>query len=173
MKDSRRRKRIVLSIYFNTRGFAYSVFDDPSSPLQWGVKAANPGNVTDRFEKARLTILMYRPSVVVLQDCDGDLSRCTSNVRKAVDKVADFASKQQIEVSRFSRSDILCAFAPYRAHTKHEIAKAIAVLLPEFAPHVPPKRLQWKGEAHRMFFFDAVSLALSYYSDPSRSAHGP
>lgn len=163
MRERASRKRVVLAIYFNTRGFAYAVFDGPSSPLRWGVKAADPKSVADRFDKARTMVLMYQPSVVVLQDCDGGLSRCTPNVHRVIDKVTKLVGERKIEVARYSRSDILCAFAPYRAHTKHEIAKAIAKLLPELAPHVPPKRPQWRGEAHRMFFFDAVSLCLTYY----------
>ncbi len=163
-----RRKPVVLAFFFNARGIAHAVFDGPRSLLRWGVKTANPKSVENRCEKALALVLLFRPSVIVVQDCDGELSRCTKSVRETIEQLATHAHERKIEIARYSRSDVLSAFAPHRAHTKHQIALAIAEILPELAPHIPPKRKQWQGEAHRMAFFDAASLALTYYADERR-----
>jgi hypothetical protein len=50
------------------------------------------------------------------------------------------------------------------AATKFQIAKAIAVEIPELAPRLPGERKIWLPEHANMSIFDAASLALTYFA---------
>ena len=108
---------------------------------------------------------LLQPSVVVLQDCEGKLSRCTNRIEKLINRISALARTKHIKVYRYSRADIRACFAYYGARTKDEIARAIAKLLPEFAARVPPMRKLWMSEDYRMGLFDALSLVFTYYAN--------
>jgi len=162
MKSKNLREPLVLSIIFNTRGFAYAVFEGVLAPVDWGIKRIKDKG--EYSEQVRLLLHLFEPSVIVLQDCGGQLSRCTKVINKLIDRIAKLAEKKRIRVLRYSRSDIRACFVYYGARNKDEIARAIAKLLPEFAPRVPPMRKIWMSEDYRMGLFDALSLILAYYS---------
>ena len=165
MKSTKLREPLVLSIYFNTRGFGYALFEGVVAPVDWGIKTAQTKGVSDSLEKVRVLLHLLQPSVVVLQDCEGKLSRCTNRIEKLVNRISALARTNRIKVYRYSRGDIRACFAYYGARTKDEIARAIAKLLPEFAARVPPMRKLWMSEDYRMGLFDALSLVFTYYAN--------
>ena len=162
MKSKNLREPLVLSIIFNTRGFGYALFEGVVAPVDWGIKTVKDKN--DYFEHVRLLLHLFEPSVVVLQDCAGKLARCTDTIQRVVNSIAKLAKKKDIRILRYSRADIRASFAYYGAFNKDEIARAIADVLPEFAPRVPPMRKLWMREDYRMGLFDALSLAFTFYS---------
>lgn len=165
MKNTKIREPLVLSIYLNTRGFGYALFEGVLAPVDWGMKAAKSKDIHGSLEKVRVLLHLLRPSVVVLQDCQGKLSRCTKHVERLVDSIAALARENRMKVYRYSRADLRQCFAYYGARTKDEIARAIAKLLPEFAQRVPPLRKLWMSEDHRMGLFDALALIFTYYAN--------
>ena len=154
----------MLSIYLNSRGFGYALFEGFLVPVDWGIKTVEARGMTDSLEKVRLLLHLLQPSVVILQDCEGKLSRCTKRIEKLVNRISALAKTKRIRVYRYSRSDIRECFAYYGARTKDEIARAIAKLLPEFSPRVPPMRKIWMSEDYRMGLFDALSLVFTYHA---------
>lgn len=164
MNSNKLQEPLVLAIYLNTRGFSYALFEGVLAPVDWGIKTAETKGVADCLEKVRLLLHLLQPSVVVLQDCDGKLSRCTDRIEELIDLIAALAKANGVKVFRYAREDIRGCFAYYSARTKAEIARAIAKLLPEFAPHVPPLRKLWKSEHYRTGLFDALSLVFTYYA---------
>ena len=162
MKFNTLREPLVLSVHLNTRGFGYALFEGVAAPVDWGIKVvkAKP----DTIEQVRLLLHLFSPSVLVLQDCGGKLSRCTKAIKALSDRIVALAKKKGIRVLRYSRDEIRSCFAYYGARTKDEIARAIAKLLPEFAPRVPPMRKVWQSEDHRMGLFDALALTTTYYA---------
>ena len=63
----------------------------------------------------------------------------------------------------YSRAQIRQFFSQTGAATKDDIAKTVAMWLPEFTPHLPPPRKVWESEDRRMTMFDAVALALTFF----------
>ena len=163
MNSTKLREPLVLSIYLNSRGFGYALFEGVIAPVDWGIKTAQTKGIADCLEKVRVHLHLLQPSVVVLQDCEGQLSRCTKRVGKLINRISALAETKRIRVFRYSRADIRECFAYYGARTKDEIARAIAKRLPEFAPRVPPMRKLWMSEDYRMGLFDALSLVFTCY----------
>ena len=164
MNTTRLREPVVLSIYLNTRGFGYALFEGVLAPVDWGIKTAQTKGIHDCVEKVRVLLHLLQPTVIVLQDCEGKLSRCTKRIERLVNRILALAKAKRIKVFRYSRADVRQCFAPYGARTKDEIARAIAKLLPEFAPRVPPMRKIWMSEDYRMGLFDALALIFAYYA---------
>ena len=165
MKSIKLREPLVLSIYLNTRGFGYALFEGVVAPVDWGIKTAKTKGLSDCLEKVRVLLHLLQPSVIVLQDCEGKLSRCTKRIENLINRISALARTKRIRIYRYSRADIRECFAYYGARTKDEIARAIAKLLPEFAPRVPPMRKLWMSEDYRMGLFDALSLIFTYYAN--------
>ena len=163
MNSHKLKEPLVLSFFFNTNGFGYAVFEGVVAPVDWGIKEVE--KKADYYEQARLILHLFDPTVIVLQDCAGALSRCTDFIRRLVAKVAALAKKKGIRVVRYSRADIRTCFAYYGARSKDEIAREIAKLLPEFERLVPRMRGAWRREHYRMVLFDALALATTYYAN--------
>lgn len=163
MKPDDVKEPLVLSVFLSTRGFGYALFEGVVAPVDWGIKTLRAKR--DYVEQVRLLLHLFNPSVVVLQDCEGKLSRCTTVIRKLIEQIAALAGRKGIRVLRYSRADIRSCFFYYGAQSKDEIARAIAQVLPEFAPHVPPMRGIWRSEGYWMRLFDALSLMFTYYAN--------
>jgi len=162
MKSNKLREPLVLSIIFNTRGLSYALFEGVVAPVDWGIKTIK--DKQNYFEHVRLLVHLFQPSVIVLQDCSGKLARCTKAIKALINRIDKLANKKHIKVVRYSRTDIRTCFAYYGARNKDEIARAIALVLPEFASRIPPMRKLWMSEDYRMGLFDALSLMFTYYS---------
>lgn len=149
----------VLAIAPVSQGFGYAVFEGQLIPVDWAVKNVReqPRN-RHALKHVRTLIDKYQPTVVVLEDYAGRGSRRCERIRRLIDSIEQLARKKKIRVRRFSRSQIRACFAAYNAKTKDQIARVIAMQLPEFGPRVPPKRKIWKSVDYRMAIFDAVAL---------------
>lgn len=158
------RKELILAIYPNTRGFGYALFEGPAAPVDWGLKTVRPPKNANSMEQVRILLHIFRPSMVVLEDCAAKGSRRSKRIRRLTGGIARLARHKGIKVMRYSRAGIRECFQPYGAQNKDDIARAIGQLLSEFARYVPPRRKLWMSEHYRMGLFDAVSLALTYYA---------
>lgn len=154
---------LVISFFFNTNGIGYALFEGVVAPVDWGIKEIK--RTQDYFEQVRILLHLFDPAVVVLQDCAGQLSRCSDSIRKLTNQVAALAKKKGIRVCRYSRADIRSCFAYYGAQSKDEIAREIAKFMPEFARFVPRMRGIWRREHYRMVLFDALALVTTYYAN--------
>lgn len=163
MKALQLREPLVLSLYLNTRGISFALFEGVAVPVDWGIKTLK--SKQDYVEQARLLLHLFDPKVLVLQDCGGKLSRCTKLIEKLIGEIAALAKKKGMRVFFYSRDEVRSCFAYYGAQTKDEIAREIAKLLPEFERFVPPMRGIWRSEAYRMRLFDALALVITYYAN--------
>ena len=82
-------------------------------------------------------------------------------VRKLIDKIADVAADRGIAVVRYPRAEVLAVFGRRGAHCKDDIAAAVAKLVPELAPRLPPRRRIWESEHHSMAIFEAAANGLA------------
>src|ERR1700682_3671307 len=106
-----RRYELVLSIYPNTRGFSFVLFEGPLSPFDWGVKEMRGRGKHRRCLAEIITILdRYRPDIVVLQDTSPDGTRRARWVTTLNAAIAELTDSRGILVYAYSREDVRGAF---------------------------------------------------------------
>lgn len=163
-----RSTAFVLAISPSPRGFAFVLFQGPSSPFDWGVKEVRGGEKNARTVAAiKKLIDGYRPETLVIEEPEG--SRRGPRIRVLHRSIIQLASTEKITLVRYTRLQIRKTFASENARSKSEIAKAIATRIPAFAPRVPPARKIWMSEDPRQSLFDAAALAITHYASSPRA----
>jgi hypothetical protein len=157
-----RKNALVLSVYCNSRGFGFVIFEGSLAPFDWGI-CVRRGSKRGQLLLSRVESLLdrYEPDILVTQD----VSRNTRS-GAALAMVTDLRAateKRGIPVYTYSRRDVEDAFEPYGANNKQEIAELIARNIPAFERYVPPPRKPWMSEDARMGLFDAAALGLVFY----------
>src|ERR1700704_6225171 len=121
-----RRYELVLSIYPNTRGFSFVLFEGALSPFDWGVKEVRGRRKHSRCLAKIVTLLdRYQPEILVLQDTSPDGTRRVRWVTNLNAAIAKLAEGRDILLYRYSREDVCGAFGYLGAVNKHIIAEAI------------------------------------------------
>lgn len=158
------RYTLVLSIYVNTRGFAFIVFEGRLSPFDWGIRETR-GPRKCRACLPRITQLFdrYAPDVLVIQDTSEQGTRRARWISNLNATIAALAKNRNIPVFAYSREQVGGAFECYGCPNKQSLAELIAKHIPAFELYVPPPRKPWMSEDRRMGLFDAAALALVYF----------
>jgi len=152
---------LVLAIFPSTKGFGYSVFEGPTSLVDWGVKVARGDRKNAQsLQRVRELVAFYRPDVLVLEDYDGRGSRRAKRIEQLIDAIAACAEKERVATASFSRAEVRDCFS---LTAKRQIAEAIARDFPELEPRLPPVRKIWMSEDARMNIFDAAALAMTFF----------
>lgn len=155
---------LVLAVYPTTRGFAFTLFESPLSPVDWGVKEiAGPNKNAECVESIAKLVDIYQPDAVVIEDCTASGSRRSSRIRRLYRAIDTWAGNQAIETYRYSRNLIRETFGKFGALTKQEIAETIAKHIPAFEHRLPPERKPWMSEDSRMGIFDATALIFTFF----------
>ena len=163
MKEKDTKGIVVMGIAPLTRGFGYVVFRGPWAPRRWGVKEIRVNKNSENLLKVTELVAQYEPDVIVVEDCAGEGSRRTKRIETLIDEISQLARRKKIKVRCYSRAMVRECFSEFDAFTKYEIALAIAKALPEFRPHLPPKRKIWLPEDPRMGIFTAAALVFSFF----------
>jgi len=168
---SLRRYNMVLSLYLTTRGFAFTLFEGPLSPVDWGIIERRGLLKNFRCLKAiRPLIERFRPDALVLQDTSANGTRRTRRIHNLNQEVQQFAGTAGLPVAVFTRAQVRTYFESFGGSTKHGIAEAIAKHVPVFERYLPPARKPWMSEDSRMGLFDAAALSLTFFhSNASKS----
>jgi hypothetical protein len=165
----------VLALDPIRKGFGFAVLEGPRDLIDWGLKG------TSRWEEARERwclrqvadlIDFYQPDRVVIEDCLDSRSRRAQTSRRLIERMCVVARERDVVGRRISRAELRRAFAPEGAGTKYKMALAVAARFPELAWRVPPIRKPWMSEDARMGIFDAVALALAFFSQQRAHQHG-
>ena len=163
MNEKDRKGVVVMGISARTYGIAFAVFRGPWAPQRWGVRVLRGDKNRQSLLKAADLIARYQPDVIVIDDYAGEGSRRAKRIETLIDEISELARGKKIRVHRYSRAMMRECFSEFDAFTKFEIAQAIAKMLSEFAPQLPPKRKIWLPEDPRMGIFDAVALVFSFF----------
>lgn len=156
---------LVLAVYATTRGFAFTLFEDSHSLVDWGVKEiGEPKKNTRCLESITKLIGSYRPDVVVLENCRTPATLRTSRIRRLYAAIEAWNTSRALDTHLCSRSEIRETFSMWGASTKEQIADIIAQRLPEFEHRRPPVRRPWMSEDSRMGLFDAAALAFTFFN---------
>lgn len=156
------RHGLTLSIYINTRGFAFVVFEGHASPFDWGIREIRGPRKCNGC-RLRITQIVdrYAPDVLVIQDTS---AQGTQRARWITGLDASMLAKDRdVPVFAYSRDQVRAAFERYGCTNKHSLAGLIARHIPALGRHVPPPRKPWMSEDRRMGLFDAAALALVFF----------
>lgn len=159
-----RKHPLVLSVYPNSRGLAFVVFEGPFAPVDWGTAAAR-GKFKNRACLRRVSTLFgeYRPACVVLQNTLAGGTLRARRIRELNEAIVVLAETQGIAVTAYTRAEVQQHFSYLDNPTKHQIAIAIVKHIPVFERLLPPIRKPWMSEDNRMGVFDAAALAFAYF----------
>jgi hypothetical protein len=162
----RRRYDLVFAIYFQSRGFAYMLFEGHLAPVDWGVYDARGANKNTRcLDRMKALLDLHTPDVLVLQDMSEGGTHRTHRIRLLNRRAAEVADRRGMLVRKYSRAQVVEQFEELGAVTKRGIAETIAKHIPALNLFVPPARKPWMSEDARMGVFDAFALAwMCFYS---------
>jgi hypothetical protein len=157
----------VLAIYPFHRGLAYTLFETPLSPLDWGVKRIRGERGKEKnaylFEAAQRLIDLHQPEVLVLEDSADPSSRRSQRSHRLQTLIVGCAQARAIDLRMLSKKDIRECFRRLGAVSRYEIAQVIGARVHAFERHVPTVRRLWMPEDERIGLFGAASLAMTYY----------
>jgi len=156
-------EKLVLAISGSPRGFAFVLFQGPTTPVDWGVRTI-PGKDKNPLCLIAIKKLVreYRPGMIVLEETGRD-SRRGPRLRALNRAIVELAAREKVRVARYTRAQVRAAFAADNVRTRPEIAKAIAAKIPAFAPKLPPLRKIWMSEDPRQSLFDAAALGVAEF----------
>jgi len=155
----------VLAFDPSTRGFGYVVVESPQSLIEWGARRTRGEKNPLALKRVARLIESYGPDVIVIEDCVEKQCRRSPRVRRLAKDIIKSARKKGIKVRSFSRRRVTAVLSQSGALTKRQIATTIAEQFPELSPQLPPVRKPWKTEDYRMALFDAMALALTFFSE--------
>jgi hypothetical protein len=159
-----RRYNLVASIYLNSRGFAFTIFEGALAPLDWGVVEVRGKEKRQRLLlRAGALISRYVPDVLVLQDTSHNGTQRTHRIRHLNEAIAESAEGYCIPVLSYSRADVYRCFEYLGAVSKDRIAAEISKNIPALERFLPPRRKAWMNEHPRMGIFDAAALVLTFF----------
>ena len=92
-----------------------------------------------------------------------DVSRRVERIHDLYEKLIQLAKDKCVTVVRYSLHKVKQYFAHVSAFTKHDIAVAIAKIIPAFSYQIPPERKIWMSEDIRQALYDAAALGLTFY----------
>src|SRR5262245_51865409 len=121
------RHQLVLSLYCNTRGFSFILFEGPLSPFDWGSRETRGSRrIARSLENITKIIDRYMPDVMVLQDNSPTGTRRTSRIVNLNTAIAKIARDRAIRVHAYSRAAVYRAFEDAGFRNKQMLAEVIA-----------------------------------------------
>jgi len=157
---SARESSRLLGISARAHSFGWIVIEEKAA-LDCGVRTCYRAEfddcLGDRFERILRT---YHPSAVIILS-----ARSIAANRRAEptqNAIKTRARKNKVSTICIRPNIVRRHFAQHNAATKHEIAAAVAQILPELAWRLPPKRKPWQNEHYSMAIFDAAAAAIAF-----------
>src|SRR5262245_9082227 len=145
--NERRRYGFVLSIYLNTHGFGFVLFEGHLSPFDWGTKQMRGSRKQQRsLDGVTKLFDRYQPDVLVLQDTSANGTHRAARISKLNSFVAECAAERGIPVYAYSRADVYDVFKHLGFSNKQMLAELIAKQIPALERYVPPPRKPWTSE---------------------------
>jgi hypothetical protein len=161
---TRRRYDLVLTVYPQSRGFAFALFESWLSPVDWGThEVRGPRKNAQSLARINSLLELHMPDVIVLQDMSNHGTRRVPRIQELNRRIAELAHLRGIVVHKYSRARVLDHFTERGVATKQKVAETIAKQVPAFGLYVPPERRPWMSEDPRMGIFEAAALAWMYF----------
>lgn len=162
-RNSQEKHERILSLFFNTTGFAYVLMDGPVEIKCKGIKPFKPASNHKIWETLISLIKDMEPDRVILENPAGEKSRKGSRITKLIKKLKPFLEGMKMPYDMYDRDQIRVVFDLWHARSKYEIALVIAQNIPAFKDLIYPKPKYPKFEHYRTVLFDAVALGITHY----------
>ena len=164
MSPSRQSASRVIALHPTARGFGWTVFEAPLSPIDWGLaKAGKERNakLVRRFERI---CNRYEPAVLVLEDFEDEKFKRSERIKALCREIMHLAACRRMQAHVLRRSFVQSTFAEFGAHTRYEIGEYIREKIDALSPHTPRRRKIWSNADLRQNLFDAAALAFTYFA---------
>lgn len=154
----------ILAIAPTARGFGYCVMED-GAILECGYKGAKKNKNAKSVSKIEKLMNHFLPSGLVLQDLGAAGCRRAPRIKALHRQVVGLAEQHKCKITLLSGKKLRIALLSDVRATKHKMAEMLAQKFPgELAGKLPPKRRPWENEDGRMDMFDAVGLAVVFWT---------
>lgn len=152
----------VLAVDPTAHGFGYALFEGPRRLVDWGTTDIRGNKHAAALKKTEELVRRYQPAVLVVEDCGHARSRRSPRVRLLTGQMLDAARRCGAKGYALPIVASYQQFSKQGAHTKYDIASALAREFPALTLRLPPKRKPWQSEDSRMSIFDAAALGYTY-----------
>ncbi len=158
-------RALVLGFHPTARGFGWVVFEHPFSLHSSGVYTARGAKNASCLRKLGWLLRQLEPSALVLEAFDKRSSLRSQRIRTLCLDAVNLGAEAGAELAVYSRSDVEKCFGKIGAHTRHEIAAAVAQHVPALLNRLPDRRKIWDGEDRRLSVFSAAAVVLTHYQN--------
>jgi hypothetical protein len=159
-----RKYALTMSLYVNSRRFAFVLFEGTLSPYDWGmIEVRGAKNQQRVMDKVTSLLRRYVPDVLIMQDMGPEGTRRANRLALLNSALGSVVQELGIPIFTYSRADVYSEFRSMGFANKQMLAVLIAKHVPAFERHVPPPRKPWMSEDARMGLFDAAALALLFF----------
>jgi Holliday junction resolvasome RuvABC endonuclease subunit len=156
----------VLALCVTVRGFAFCLFEKRDQLYDWGIKyVRRSSGDKNAFCLALIEKLIarYDPDTLVIEDVEEANSKRTARGIALYRAIEALAERVGVGVAAYPRQTVFSVFKSYQPKTKHDIAIAVADMLPAIRRRLPPKRKIWLPQDSRQALFDAAALGITHY----------
>jgi Holliday junction resolvasome RuvABC endonuclease subunit len=155
---------LVVAVHPTSKGFGWVVFEGPLAPVDWGIATAKVKRSATSMRKFTHLLNQYHPSVVVLEQFDGEHARRGARIQDLARSMMGSAANREIEVAVYSRELVGRHVAGDIHATRHAIAQAVSKCIPILRFRLPQARALWQSEDPRQCLFDAAALAITHFA---------
>lgn len=161
---------LVLAVQPYTRGFAFTLFEAPHSPVDWGLKVIRDGD-RNALSIAALEklIKVWRPDILLLMERAKERSSPSDRVLELRALIEKMAINLGLPVQRYSRDEIRKTFTCSGSLSRYHMAQELSKDIPALSEQLPPPRKVWDPEDPRMHIFDAAGLTRAYFAALAKS----
>jgi hypothetical protein len=157
------KRMIVLGLHPSSRGFGWALFEEPPSLLDWGTVDIRRDKNAIALRRIESLLDRHQPAVLAMERHDAVVARRSQRIRRLYLAVAKRAEIRDIRVQCYSRAEISSSRHLNGAHTREDVAAAVADCLNVLRPRLPKPRQIWVGERSGMSQFCAAACALTYF----------
>jgi hypothetical protein len=150
----------VIGISARAHSFGFVVIEN-NTTLDYGVRTCYRSQfdncLADRFDRI---LREYDPSAVIILSARSKAAKHRTGLTR--NAIKSSARRNRVPTVFVPIRVLNRYFAQYGAATKHEIAAAVAQIMPELAWRLPPKRKPWQNEPYSMAIFHAAAAVIAY-----------
>ena len=156
----------VLAIDPYALGIGFALMEGPEQLVDFGLKTIQAGGDKNARSLANIEELVERfdPNVVVVEEYQPQDYRRRVRACALVQEVLTLAAEKNLQARAVSRQLVRTVFESDVAVNKYHIAKELAKCFPELELFLYPPRKLWIREPWGANVFDAVTLALIFFS---------
>ena len=155
--------KTILTLYPNTMGMCYALFDSPNDLVDYRVGHVRPVNNRKSIAKVTHYLDYYKPDIVIVRGLTKYNCKNNKRNKKLIDLICKKANEKNLEVLQYNRSQIKEVFNQFEAATKYQISKKLIEWFPKLEALEYPYRKEWMSENHNVGVFDAISLGIIHF----------